>query len=440
MNPLGTHARIEEFARLLSGAVSGPGAATAGNAALAGRLWALAPALDAPPRAEFRATLRTRLVAVATVQAASGTLTPSAAPARPGAAALAAASTWSQGRTAQRRIGLLAGSMAAVIALTGIGIASSRSLPGAPFYGLKRGAEALQLDLVKGDVGKGSKHLEFAATRLREVQAMTFGERALSLGPVGQNGSATRLASGTAFGRSLQGKLTDTLGDFNRETRDGRNLLEKAYRSSGKPEPLHILKTFSAQQQSRLASLMPSLPAAAQASAEDALALVREVGVTATSLLALGTCTGECNPAAAGPTLPAVPAPPLLPGSPGATALPSSGADNNGVPNCQCAPTTAAPPPDAQGSPAPTPAPSPVPTSSPTGGAPTAEPSRGPTPEPKPTASPSASPAPLPLPVPLPTPLPTTLPIPIPTPTPIPLPLPSRLGNVLPALVPPTSR
>jgi hypothetical protein len=411
MNPLGTRARVEELARLLDGAVSGPGSLTAGHAALATRLRAVAPSLDAlaVPRAEFRATLRTRLLAVATVQAATAADAPYAEPlTRP--SALDAAMSWTQTRKAQRRIGLTAGAMAGVIAFTGVGIAASRSLPGQPFYGLKRGAEGVQLQLAQGDTAKGTKHLEFASTRLREVRALAQGDSQLALG------SATTPQAAGAFGGSVTSKINDTLADFDSETKTGRTLLEKVYHATGKPEPLRILTTFSSQQQLRLVSIMPELPKASRRSAEQSLQLVTDVGSTANQLLSIGTCGGECFPQGGGPTLPTEPVP-----APGATATPSTSPSSNDVPPCTCVQPTATP--------EPTPAVEPTPTDSPTE-TPTESPTASPTPSP--TSSPTSSPGVIP-PLPLPTILPTILPtLPV-----LPnLPIPPVVASLLPSLAP----
>ena len=404
MNPLGPRSRVEELSRLLDGAVAGPGSATAGQAALALRLRALAPSLEsqAAPRPEFRAALRQRLIAVATVQAGSTSVYAEPV-ARP--TALDAAVSWTRSRKAQRRIGVTAGAMASVVALAGVGIASSQSLPGQPFYGLKRVGEGAQLDFASGDTAKGAKHLEFAKTRLREVQALAHGDGMLSLGEAN-----TPVAGGSAAGHIVQ-----TLSDFNSETRDGQDLLEKVYRSSGATEPLTILKSFASSQQARLTSLLPTLPGAARAQAQASLELVFSVGSSANELLALGTCGGDCNPGNGGPLLSTEPDP-----TPGATATP----DSNGVPACQCAPSPApAVAQDPSVTPAPTDSASPSPKLS---LAATSSPSSSPTSSPSPSPSPSPSSL---LPVPIPSGLPTIPPLPIPTGTPTALPL-------LPALAP----
>ncbi|MDX6216588.1 MAG: hypothetical protein QOG99_2172 [Frankiales bacterium] len=407
MNPLGTRARAEELAALLDGAVAGPGTFTASCAGLATRLRALAPALDAlaVPRADFRAALRQRLVAVASIQAAAPV--PYAEPlARP--KTLEAAVSWSQSRKAQRRIGVTAGAMASIVALTGIGVAATRSLPGQPFYGVKRVGEGFQLDLASGDTAKGTKHLEFAATRLREVKALAHHDGSLSLGAPGHP-----TAAGLAFGGSTDSRIAATLKDFDSETRAGTALLTKVYDKTGKPAPLRIITSFTKEQTSRLSALLPALPAAVVPQAQSSLDLVTKVGSDATDLLAVGTCSGSCYPGNAGPQLPTQPAP-----APGATASASQPTDSNGVPDCGC------------GQPAPSPQPTTAPAPQPTDSS-----SPGPTasPAPQPTASPSPSPTLLPVPLP-------SLPVPVPTP-PVPLPtlpvsptLPAVLASALPGL------
>ncbi len=414
MNPLGTRSRVQEFARLLDGAVSGPTTLTAGQAALATRLRKVAPGLDAKavPRAEFRASLRTRLVAVATVQAATLADAPVQA-----TRALESALTWTQTRKAQRRLGVTAGAMASVVAFTGVGIAASRSLPGQPFYGLKLGAEDVQLRFVSGDTAKGSKHLEFAATRLREVTALTHGDGAVALGSL----SGDPVAGGLAASGSTQRRINETLAKFNTETKSGRALLVHAYRTKGASEPLRILQTFSTTQRTSLIALLPDLPAGSKADGEASLQLVTDVSSTVNQLLSIGTCGGSCFPQAGGPTLPTEPAP-----SPGATASPSGGSQDNNVPPCTCVTT--------EPTPEPTPAVEPTASSGPTNG-PTANPTDSPTSTPAPSASPSSR---VPLPVPtdvLPTALPTTLPTLPPLPIP-PVPSLPPLSSVLPSLPP----
>jgi len=392
MNPLGTRARAEELARLLDDAASAEGPA-ASYAVIAERVRAagteLAPVTA--PRAEFRAALRTRLVAVASVQAVNA---PTVA-ARP--TALEAAVSWSRGRRVQRGMGLAAGAMASVVAVAGVAVAGSQSLPGDPFYGVKRGGEALELRTTHGSVARGSKHLEFAAERLKEVRELSLGRDAA------YGGAVDRPVAAAAFGGSAGTRVLEALADMDRETRAGSDLLTAAYRASNDDAPLEILSRFAGQQSRDLQELLPSIPSAARPRAAESLALVSGVAVDASQLLAVGVCTGQCNPAQAAPALPPAtggPAPQPGPSQPDAPC------------GCQPGPTATSQPTPDQGTttPAPSSTPAPQPTASPSSAAP----------------KPTSSPAPLPVPVPsTPVPLPTLPPLPLPSITPSPLAVPA---------------
>jgi hypothetical protein len=398
MNPLGTRARSEELARLLDSGAAAAGPA-ASYVAVAARLRTagadLAPAVA--PRAEFRAALRTRLVAVASVQAANAQT--AAAPSR--SKALDSAVSWSQSRRAQRGIGVAAGAMASVVAVAGVAVAGSQSLPGDPFYGVKRGTEALELRTTDGTVAKGSKHLEFAAERLKEVRALSLGRDA-ALG-----GSPTGPVAASAFGGSTSDNVRQALADMDDETRTGSELLTSAYRSSNDEAPLQILSSFASRQSRDLQKLLPSLPTSVRNDAEQSLALVSGVAADTSKLLAVGVCTGQCNPTQAAPSLP--------PSSGGPKPAPAPTATTDAPCGCQPAPAPARTPdpePTTKASPTPEPttAPSPTATSS--------------SPTPKPTPSSSS------LPVPLPTSSVPPLPVPVPTITPSLPPVPSLLPNV----------
>ena len=394
MNPFGTRARSEELARLLDGtlAVAGSGplasyALTAGRLRAAGV--ALAPA--AAPRPEFRAALRTRLVAVAAVQAHHASEA-AVAPAK-ASRGLEGVTAWAQSRRAQRGMGIAAGAMASVVAVAGVAVAGTQSLPGDPFYGVKKGAEALELRTAGGDVAKGSKHLDFAAERLKEVRGLTLGRDA-ALGPIAPDTVG-------ALGGSTTDRVRSTLAAMDAETRKGTDLLTGAYREDHDNAPLEILSTFASRQTEDLRTLLPDLPTGARARAEDSLALVSNVAVETSQLLAVGVCTENCSPTS--------PSPALDPGT--------------GQPVPQPAPTASEAAPcgcDPVATPSPRSAPSPAPTEQPSSPAP--QPSQTPAPSP----SPASSPAPLPVPLPSPTPVPLpSLPVPLPSLSPSPLPLPS---------------
>ena len=291
--PLGARRAVEELARLLDGAAPEPTGAAAGQVALIERVRAVTPVLAraAAPTPAFRTALRTRLVAVASVQPPTPTPTPTPGPAR-------AVAQWSQGRGVRRRLGVTAGTLAGVIALTGIGVAGSRSLPGAPLYGLKRGAEEVQLALAGGDVSEATRQLQFARTRLREVAALTGGAREVSVGPVA---SAGLFATGRlVLGGPLDARLRSTLADMDRETRSGYRLLAKAYRRTSRAGLLRQLTTFSTAQRSDLTRILPALPAGARQQAAASLALVTVIGDKARALLEPRACPTGCPPTPSG--------------------------------------------------------------------------------------------------------------------------------------------
>jgi hypothetical protein len=397
MNPLASRAQAEELARLLDGAVlDGPAAPLAGVAERVRAFGAeLAPVVA--PRPEFRAALRTRLVAVASVQAHNAATEPAGSKNR----ALESAVSWTQTKRAQRRLSFAAGSMASVVAVAGVVVAGSQSLPGDPFYGVKRGGEALELRTTNGDVAKGSKHLEFAAERLKEVRALSLGRDAAF------SGSTDHAVASGALGGSTSSRVRSALADMDRETRTGSELLTSAYRASNSEAPLEILSRFAGRQTRELTTLIPDLPAAARSRGEVSLALVSEVAADTSQLLAVGVCTGQCAPTEVAPTLPPVTGPMPQP-APSATEAP-----------CGC------PAPQPARTPEPTPQPSPTPTPQPTT-TPSATPSPSPSPSDSPLPVPTVVPTGVPtiLPTTLPTPLPTTLPLPLPTGVPS-LPLPS---------------
>ncbi len=399
--PLGTSRAVEELARLLDGAAPEPTGAAAGHVALVERVRAVTPVLAraAAPTPAFRTALRTRLVAVASVQPP----TPTPGPAR-------AVARWSQGRGVRRRLSVTAGTLAGVIALTGIGVAGSRSLPGAPLYGLKRGAEQVQLALASGDVNEATRQLQFARTRLREVVALTGGAREVSVGPVGSAGlfAAGRLA----LGGPLDARLRSTLADMDRETRSGYRLLAKAYRRTSRAELLRQLTTFSTAQHSDLTRILPTLPAGARQQAEASLALVAVIGDNARALLGPRACPTGCPPTPSGS------------GRPGGRATTGPAASNRPAPG---RPATGAPAPVTR---------VPIPIRPPSGHSPRppgdSHPpghrgNQGP-----PILQPTLPPLP-PLPPVPPAPLPK-LPIPSVLPLPVPVPVPTELPTVPPLL------
>ncbi|GLZ77445.1 hypothetical protein Afil01_22520 [Actinorhabdospora filicis] len=114
------------------------------------------------PRAEFKAALRQRLLAVAAVQGigdtAETTTEKTERPTRP---------PW-RGRRLIVALGIVVG----ILTLSGVSAASGEAMPGDPLYDVKRSTEAAQLALAGSDVNRGQLLLEFARNRLTEASAV----------------------------------------------------------------------------------------------------------------------------------------------------------------------------------------------------------------------------------------------------------------------------
>ncbi|MGN6473113.1 MAG: DUF5667 domain-containing protein [Mycobacteriales bacterium] len=191
-------------------------------------------ASPAPRSADARLAMRERLVAAANAPAEASLLTPGVA-ARVGETAQQRAKAVGHG--VRRRVTALVGSVVVMTSFAGVGVAAARSLPGDPFYGVKRATENVQLWLASGQAAKGERHLEFARTRLAEARSL---------------GGDSRYAS-------------STLSAMNQETREGSSDLLAAYRSSGDTEPLADLVTFTREQYASLERYGETVPTTLQA-------------------------------------------------------------------------------------------------------------------------------------------------------------------------------
>jgi hypothetical protein len=356
----------EEFAA----ALEGRGVASARRDPALAPLLALAEGLQSVPlaaTADFRDTLRRRLVAVAGVATA-----PTTAP-----SPLERAKTWVDGWRVQKAIGALAASMAGVVALTGVSVAASRSLPGDALYGVKRTAEGVQVSLARNDVNRGKRHLQHAETRLHEVADVVGTDIALGPAPSGP-GQIT-----VAFGGSKSTRVSSALRAMDTETRDGTQLLFRAYTAERDDDVLRVVQGFTERQRARLGQVLDSLPTDAHDEAEASLALVSSLNLRATQLLSVGTDAPAPAPVA-------LPTPDGTPVAVTPTATPSY--DDLGPVPCTCPgdPTATAEP-----APAPTPAPTPQPTPTPTQSSPTPEPPPSPSPGPTHYPIPSVVPSPV---------------------------------------------
>ena len=332
--------RQAKLADDFAAALEGRGAASARRDPALSPLLSLAQGLQTMPLGpapDFRDALRQRLLAVATVAPA-----PVAVP-----SPLERAKTWVDGWRVQRAIAAAAASMAGVVALSGVSVGASRSLPGDPLYGLKRSTEGVQLSLARNDVNRGKRYLQHAETRLREVAKIVGEDIALGPAPTGP-GQITM-----AFGGSKSARVGDALKAMDDDTHDGTQLLFEAYTEQNDDEMLHIVQDFTARQRANLGQVLDALPTDAHAKAEASLKYVSELHLRATQLIAIGACGGDCSPATPAPVAgsTATPAPP--------TATPTY--DELGPVPCACPGTS-----DPEPSPEPTPEPEPTASEEPT--------------------------------------------------------------------------
>jgi Domain of unknown function (DUF5667) len=419
--------RAEEFGRLLdAGRAAERGASIGTSDPVLAPLVGLAAALRAlplGPTPEFRDGLRQRLVAVAAVQTVNAGAITVVAPS-PLDGLRSRVNEWAGSWRGQRRLMAATAAMSAVALVGGIGLAGSRSLPGDPFYGVKRQTEALQLTFTFGTEAKGERHLEFARTRMREVQALVHDNSALPTLPRTASDGRTVVAAGAgqAIGGSLTSRVVSTLADMDAETEAGTRDLTAAYASSHDKHPLNVLLRFSIHQYNDLVGVYRSLPVGARPQARTSYHLISTVAVRARDLLAVGTCTSACGAKA------------TAKGGPG-----NGRSDNLGPKPCSCVnggggqqPGT---PNSGTSSPVPTMTPGPTPTATetpgPNGGGNDGGGTANPTPSPTPTTLDGqlgSILSQLPLPV-------TPPPLPLPTLPPVHLP-PVHLPTLLPSPLP----
>ncbi|MFL6241086.1 MAG: DUF5667 domain-containing protein [Actinomycetes bacterium] len=399
---LGRRRRIEQFAQLLEGAPVSADLASSPQLAPLVDLAAALRAVPLGPTPDFQTALRKRLVAVAGVQGAGEVSLPAAVRAPATGTGLGSVperlTEWAEGWRVRGRFIAATAAASAVVIVGGVGLAGSRSLPGQPFYGVKRGVERVQLALAGSTEARGERHLEFAHTRLHEVATLVHSPQAIGI-PARHHD----VAGGTAIGGSLTSRVVSTLHAMDNETTAGTKDLTTAYVHSHDGHALQVLTRFASRQQTTLTAVMPSLPSGAATQAQTSLALIQRVDSRAMALLAAPSCTAACMPQSSG-----TPNPSLTP-APG---------DDLGPAPCSCTQhsdgSSGSQPQGPQPAPTGTPKPAPAPTSG--GGGGSSPPPTAPKPSPTPTTLQSqigSILSQLPLPVtPPPLPLPT---LPVPT-------------------------
>jgi hypothetical protein len=211
------------------------------------KLVALASALAAVPvvaAPAFRDALRTRLMAEAAT----------ALPAASVPAASVPAATPSGGLRhvlSRPAMQVATGGLAATVAVTGVGVGASRSVPGDTLYGLKRTIERWQVGLAGDHTDEAAALLEHAQTRLDEVRAL--------------------------LDRGALEQVSGALDALNAELKSATDRLLAAARD-GSRAAYDELRAALARFETQLRALYGSLPAGARASASAAFATLNVAG------------------------------------------------------------------------------------------------------------------------------------------------------------------
>lgn len=153
-----------------------------------------------------------------------------------------------------------------LLSLTGMSVLLSRdALPGDPLYGVKRTTESASLGLTFDDESRALKHLEFAASRVAEMETL-----------------ADRTAAPAA-------QLT-ALADLDADAVEGARQLT-TYATSSDETALPALRDWALAQYVKLGTLRPRLPEDAGAHADTTMWLLASIAQRAHDLAARSGCT-----------------------------------------------------------------------------------------------------------------------------------------------------
>lgn len=172
--------------------------------------------------------------------------------------------------TRGRLVIAMAATFCLLLALSGMTLFLSKdALPGDPLYGVRRTVESASLGLTMGGQAKGMKHLEFAASRIDDVQSLVARYPDLADSPVGDYL--------TAF------------ADFDSDAAAGTSDLT-GYASTNGPATLTTLRDWATQQASRIRQVESGLPQAARSRADQSLALLTRIEQRTAALAARNNC------------------------------------------------------------------------------------------------------------------------------------------------------
>ncbi|WP_181775120.1 DUF5667 domain-containing protein [Amycolatopsis pittospori] len=257
---------------------------------------------------------------------------------------------------------LSAAAVALVLALGGITLLLSKdALPGDPLYGIKRAGESAALGLTFDEQDKAKKHLEFATSRVGELDELT--------------------RQGADTGAYFRG-----LTDFETDLRAGVTQLTALVTDQGGQTRLAELRSWARQQSDRLGLQVDHAPAEARNKFDAARVLLDKVQARTTDLGSRLICytittgssddlgavpaAGECvrNPDSPNAVVPPVtsPVPSSAPtGSPAPTSVPPTTVVDTANPTGPLAPPTGGTPPPVVATPPQTKTPPPPTTTTP---------------------------------------------------------------------------
>jgi hypothetical protein len=158
------------------------------------------------------------------------------------------------------------------MSLSGMSLLLSRdAVPGDALYSFKRTAESAELGLTFGDQPKALKHLEFASSRVNEIEIMAD-----------QADSAGNWSAG-------QSKFLRALDDFDSDAAAGARLLT-SLALSGQPGSLPALRGWAEQQKARLSAVRAALALPTSARVDSSLALLDRIIMRASALSHRSNC------------------------------------------------------------------------------------------------------------------------------------------------------
>ncbi|WP_028934818.1 DUF5667 domain-containing protein [Pseudonocardia spinosispora] len=159
-------------------------------------------------------------------------------------------------------LGISAAAALMVLAVTGGGaMFSQNALPGDSLYGVKQASESAMVGLTPGQGNKAQRQLDYAATRIGEVQKL--------------NSSADSPNKAADISQALKG--------FNEQTESGSRMWLAGSGTSNSAE-LGALANWSQSQQQKLSQMRSTMPASAQPDADHSMRLLEDVRTRAQQL------------------------------------------------------------------------------------------------------------------------------------------------------------